>query len=473
MTDCTNHIPRIIHQIWIGDQSLRPSKFMQTWQDMNPTFEYISWNEHEIKRRKLMYGACKKRISEMKEMNGKADIIRWLILYEYGGFFFDADSICMSPIDEQLTSVKCFAGWENEELRPGLIATGSMGFPPKHPLVKHCIDWIIENCVNIDKCKQAAWVTCGPMRLTEAYKTGLFPDLTIFPSYYFLPVHCTGHVYKGHGKIYAYQEWGSTKKSYENMNNVNVPEFLNVPDVHVSILVSSYNTRAIYIKECLDSIKRQEGRFNIELVWINDGSSHINTILLKKLLDKFIRETRHITVSYHENDGNKGMGYSLNKGNILCSHEIIFRMDSDDIMTDDRILKQISIIINNPQIHILGGQVQCFNDQGLLQVTNHPSITWDQYKINPKHWIANHPTLCYRKSSIINAGNYNPELSRMSEDIDIELRMMKIFGAMFNIPDVILKYRIHNDQLTFNGGLEGRQFWTEKRTELIDNIING
>ncbi len=44
-------IPRIIHQLWIGDKP-RPSKFMQSWKDKHPDFEYIMWNEEEIKKRR-------------------------------------------------------------------------------------------------------------------------------------------------------------------------------------------------------------------------------------------------------------------------------------------------------------------------------------------------------------------------------------------------------------------------------------
>ena len=41
----------------------------------------------------------------MEEINGQADIIRWEILYEYGGFFQDADSICVEPIDNDMLNV--------------------------------------------------------------------------------------------------------------------------------------------------------------------------------------------------------------------------------------------------------------------------------------------------------------------------------------------------------------------------------
>ena len=43
-------IPRIIHQIWIGPKPA-PTKFMDTWKDKHPDFEYIRWTEKEMKKR--------------------------------------------------------------------------------------------------------------------------------------------------------------------------------------------------------------------------------------------------------------------------------------------------------------------------------------------------------------------------------------------------------------------------------------
>jgi mannosyltransferase OCH1-like enzyme len=214
-------IPRIIHQIWIGPKPA-PTKFMDTWKDKHPDFEYIRWTEQEMKKRGFVSN-CQNRIDEMEELNGKADIIRWELLYKYGGYFFDADSICIEPIDEVLSKTKCFAGWEQEQVREGLIATGTMGFPPKHPLVKAAIEWIQGNCVSVQKTGLRAWITVGPCLLTNMYNTGKYKEMTIFPSYYFLPVHCTGLKYEGHAKIYQYQEWGSTKQNYETMNQLDLP----------------------------------------------------------------------------------------------------------------------------------------------------------------------------------------------------------------------------------------------------------
>ena len=37
-------------------------------------------------------------MDSMSGWNGKADILRWEILFKYGGIFVDADSICIETI---------------------------------------------------------------------------------------------------------------------------------------------------------------------------------------------------------------------------------------------------------------------------------------------------------------------------------------------------------------------------------------
>ena len=464
-------IPNIIHQLWIGDVSA-PSKHMNTWKNKNKQMDYIRWNESEIIKRNMKF-QCQEKIDDMTEINGKADIMRWEILYHYGGVFLDADSICIEPIDNTLLSTKAFAGWEQEKVRPGLIATGTMGFPPKHPLVKAAIDWILHNDINVERTKKRAWITVGPGLLTRIYNTGLYNDVTIFPSYSFLPIHATGLEYKAHGKIYAFQEWGSTfQGKYDIMNTLELkPQFM--PSEHsVSILISSYNTKTKYVNDCLQSIMDQEGNVNIEIVWINDGSDELHTHLLKKTLDIFIDKMRFTTLKYEENDGNKGIGYTLNKGIEMCSHELILKMDSDDIMVPNRINTQLTYMLEHPEVHICGAQIKCFtNNNDIINITHHQSVSWEEYKQKPKHWFINHPTVCYRKSSVLQAGNYNRELREMAEDFELELRMLKTFGYIHNMEDVLLYYRIHDDQVTHKGGKGGSSKWEKIRGDIIDGLM--
>jgi GT2 family glycosyltransferase len=469
-------IPKIIHQLWIGTKPA-PITLMNTWKDKHPEFEYIFWNEEEIAKRKFVF-KCQEKIDGIEEINGKADIMRWEILCKFGGVFLDADSICIEPIDEELMSKKCFAGWEQEQARPGLIATGTMGFPPKHPLLKRAIKWILNNEVTQEKAKLMAWQSVGPGLLSRMYDTGEFNDLHIFPSYTFLPIHLTGVEYKGHGKIYAFQAWGSTKQSYDNMNNMVLPEqFLPPPkEKSVSILIPSYNTPAKFLKECFDSIKNQIGYFNIEIVCVNDGSDKLHSTLLKKILDNFIKTTRFTTLIYEELETNKGLGYALNKGVHLCNNEIIIRMDGDDIMIPNRIQKQFEFMELNPKAMICGCQILSFKDNtnNIIFRSNHRTeFTWEQYKEKPSHWFLNHPCLCFRKAAMLEIGNYDLTIPKMIEDFDMGIRMLKRFGCVYNLPEPLLFYRVHDKQVTTtSSGLEGSEYWHQVRLNLIEKMIN-
>ena len=446
-------IPKILHQLWIGPKP-RPSKFMQTWKDKHPEFEYIMWNEEEIKKRGLNL-QCQNRINEIEEINGKADIIRWEILYHYGGLFVDADSICIEPFDELIENDKPFCGYENENVRPGLVATGTMAFPKNHPLPMEAIKWIMGNEVSQRKTGNMAWITVGPKLLTRLLQLNIFTDVKVFTSYLFLPKHCTGITYQGHGKVYAYQEWGSTKQNYNIMNSLDLPNEYIEPKEWVSVLISSYNTKHSYITECLESIRQQNGHFGMEIVWINDGSNELSTKLLERTLKEYENKMRFTKLIYKKWEKNMGIGYSLHEGILLCSNEIIIKVDSDDILFSNRVIKQIQFMKSHSDCVICGTNAQYLkvidNNKTIMGQTNHTELfTWSEYKNNPSHWFVNHPCLCYKKSAVLAVGNYNKTSHSLYEDFELELKLLKRFGKIYNIQENLLYYRLHDHQVTAN-----------------------
>lgn len=467
-------IPKIIHQLWIGPKP-RPHKFMKTWKDKHPDFEYIMWNEEEIKKRGLIL-ECASKINEIEEINGKADIIRWEILYHYGGLFVDADSICIEPMNYLIDQNIPFCGYENENIRQGLVATGTMAFPKNHQLTRGAIDYIKTNEVSRAKTGKMAWRTVGPELLTKLLQTKLFNDVKVLPSYYFLPRHGTGLQYMGHSIVFAYQEWGSTKQNYEIMNNIELDDIYKTPKEWVSVLISSYNTNHKYIVECLESIKQQNGHFGIEIIWINDGSNELSTKLLEKTLDEFKKKVRFINIIYKKWEKNMGIGYSLNKGVELCSNDIIIKVDSDDISVPDRFIKLMKFMQENKDCNIVGSNANYLreidNKKVLQGQTNHKYIlTWEEYKKSPSHWFINHPCVCYRKSAILNVGNYNENSHSLYEDFELELKLLKFTGKLYNIQENLVYYRIHGEQVTTNNNCSKTEV-VNFRNNFIKEMIN-
>lgn len=476
-------IPKIIHQLWIGPHPA-PTTFMRTWKDKHPDYEYILWNEDEMKKRNFV-SSCPASIAVSPEWCGKTDIYRWEILYQYGGIFIDADAICIEPLDEFFMDTDGFASYENEYTRKGLVAVGTMGFQKNHPLCKEAVDWCRANSELIRTHR--AWQTTGPTMVTRLVNSGKYPNIVLYPSYTFLPHHYTGKKYEGHGKVYAYQEWGSTKQNYHLMNSISLPSILlpPPPEKWVSVLITSYNTPANYIEETLHSIKYQNGYFGIELVWVDDGSNGEHTASLEKALKEFETTTRFTKVVYKKCAQNRGLRFCLNEGLLLCSHEIVLRMDSDDIMTPERINIQMAYMDSHPAVVICGANIQMFSappaqPRQMLQRTNHPTIlTKSQFMATatPSLWFINHPTVCFRKSAILDIGNYNAEIERplgnLMEDYELMLKILNRYGEIHNISDVLLFYRIHENQLTH----PKRNIMTpdilQKRNHMIRGIFSG
>jgi hypothetical protein len=150
-------------------------------------------------------------------------------------------------------------------------------------------------------------------------------------------------------------------------------------------------------------------------------------------------------------------------------------MDSDDIMVDNRIQKQLEFMELNKNVMMCGCQINSFrnNLNNIVYTSNHPTITWEQYRQKPSHWFVNHPTLCYRKSAILEIGNYDVAKSKMTEDFDMELRMLKYFGIIYNFQEPLLYYRLHDKQVTHNGGDGSPNYWNEIRIKLINKMIYG
>ena len=224
--------------------------------------------------------------------------------------------------------------------------------------------------------------------------------------------------------------------------------------IWVSILIASYNTKNEYIIDCLKSIENQIGNFGVELVWINDGSDEVNTLFLRNVLTIFKNNKNNLKIKYFKMSNNKGLSYCLNYGVMQCENELIIRMDSDDIMNEYRIIKQINFMRENSDCVICGTDiVPVVNVDGEFKPygpeSNHPEkLTWDEYKLSKKTWILNHPTLCFKKSAVLEVGNYDKKFRLPFEDFDLELRLLKKYGFVCNITEKFLLYRIHPEQVT-------------------------
>lgn len=200
-------IPKIIHQLWVGPLPL-PEEWMRTWREKNPDWKYMLWDNEKVFGRKWRNQKHIDFYKAKQNWPGVADLVRYEILYENGGFYPGADSICLEPIDELFEDgFDIYSVYENEIKRPGYVSPIHAA-TPGHPFLEQIISELHQKEV-----MGKPWQTTGNLYMMEAINR-LKPIIKIWPSYTLIPEHFTGQKYEGTGKVYARHLFGTTKKLY-------------------------------------------------------------------------------------------------------------------------------------------------------------------------------------------------------------------------------------------------------------------
>jgi glycosyltransferase involved in cell wall biosynthesis len=214
-------------------------------------------------------------------------------------------------------------------------------------------------------------------------------------------------------------------------------------NIMISVLIPVYNTKSEYLKECFDSVLNQTWSA-FEIVVINNESTNYDTI--EVLNDLFVRQLPNVKMAtVKRQQGKKNLSIALNAGLQLCEFEYIARLDSDDVMLPDRLEKQIHYMITNPNVDVLGGQAQ--NMFGDKHITSHPlRIPQDYYK-RSTHFL-NHPSVMFKKSSILKIGGYKESPDHIPEDFVLWAKALKNGCTIHNLPDIVINYRNREDNLS-------------------------
>jgi hypothetical protein len=206
-------IPKNLFTIWIGDESKCPWDLINTWKEKHPEWDHwIAGNDllrkFPWKNRSLINVYLRE-----KRYPGVADVMRYELLYHYGGFCHPADSECLHPIDDLFSEqYDAYAVYENEKVRPGLVSP-LYGCTQYNEFAKYLIDHLPARPPIRRGLSLPPWRVTGNLYMKKSIEIMNYPRLKIFPSHVFNPIHHTGETYKGSEKVYAVQKWGATTEA--------------------------------------------------------------------------------------------------------------------------------------------------------------------------------------------------------------------------------------------------------------------
>ena len=221
--------------------------------------------------------------------------------------------------------------------------------------------------------------------------------------------------------------------------------------MNFSVLLSLYHKeQAVYFNDALKSIWANQSVRPNEIVLVLDGAIGNE---LEQCLAKWQAEMgAHLTIIPLSQ--NVGLGKALNEGLKHCTHDWVFRMDTDDICKPDRFEKQIQFIQKNPEMVLFGGQVLEFNEsiEDADIIKSVPTTPEAIKKFSLSRCPFNHMTVAYKKSVILELGGYQHHL--YMEDYNLWLRVIGNGFHVANLPDVLLYARVGNGMHARRKGLQ-------------------
>lgn len=219
----------------------------------------------------------------------------------------------------------------------------------------------------------------------------------------------------------------------------------------ISIILPVYNCGP-YVADTVQSLLDQTFT-DFELIIVDDGSTDNSWEEICKFTDP-----RIIAL---QNEVNKGKIFSLNRGLDQFRGDYYATMDGDDIALPTRLQKQYDYLESHPEVtmvtsylEIFGPAVsQRFGEENLLKAPHDPVESHIRLLFTNVHYHNNNLI----RGSWIRENNirYRPQ-DTWIEDYEIWVRLTRLGGIIHTIPEPLVKYRIHGDQMCLANGREMR-----------------
>jgi inositol phosphorylceramide mannosyltransferase catalytic subunit len=202
-----------LHFIWIG--GTLPDKFADNiakWKQFHPNWECSVWTDAELDYHPLenraLYDQAEKLVPRDAIEQFRADIARYEILYQCGGFYADVDTRPMRNIESALAGRELFAAAEDRNW----VGNTYLGATQRHPLFAEVVRQLPANVQRFRGRRPNK--LSGPQFLTplwRAFNGYTAPTKQWFP-YSYSHVKHDAIPMDFAPDVYAVHEWNHTRR---------------------------------------------------------------------------------------------------------------------------------------------------------------------------------------------------------------------------------------------------------------------
>ncbi len=244
-----------------------------------------------------------------------------------------------------------------------------------------------------------------------------------------------------------------------------------------SLLMSVYGgDDPDYLAAAFRSVVHDQTRRPDDVVLVQDGP-------VPPALDEMITGLIHespVPTSLLALDSNVGLGLALDQGMAACAHDIVARMDADDIALPQRFAIQVPLV--EAGVDLLGSALLEFGSgpDDIVGRRTPPIDPAEIVRYARFHQPFNHPTVVYRRSVVQAVGGYR-HLALM-EDYLLFARMIADGATVANVEEPLVLYRVGDGAYARRGGVtllksewalqrKLRVMGFTSRTQFVRNVV--
>ncbi len=205
----------------------------------------------------------------------------------------------------------------------------------------------------------------------------------------------------------------------------------------ITVIMPVYNVREDWLSQAIESVIAQTYP-HWELICVNDGSpaEHIRPVL-----DKFAgRDSRVIVIHCPRN---RGVSAATNLALEASNGDYVSFMDHDDFLEPHALHRFAEAILNDRPDLIYSDEVVTSEDlDEILLVSARSAFSYDHYLGHPYfvHLIA-------ARSDLVRQVGGLDEAMSISQDVDLNLRLIEVCQTICHISEVLYRWRTHATSL--------------------------
>ncbi len=217
-----------------------------------------------------------------------------------------------------------------------------------------------------------------------------------------------------------------------------------------AIVTPSYN-QAQFLEQTLESVRMQQGDFEIDY-WVQDGGSSDRSVeILKKFQSDTERspraESRGSVQFGFESAKDNGQTHAINLGFKKVSGDICAYLNSDDFYAEGAFQKVAQYFKDHPEVDVIYGQRNYVNEKDhAFATTGSPFSAFFLKEID----FIPQETVFWRKGIWEKTGAHLNEDFHFAMDYELWLRFLMAGARFVYLPLILGSFRIHSVSKTQN-----------------------